>query len=160
MRPIAVAVATVHMELFLQTPDGDSASEPLVIGGNTRAFGGMDRSWESLGWAGAFSYSVFLRASVGPYDIQHMLLVGKFNKNYPRTASASLYYDRRLVCALRAVRYFDDYAANTGDGDTMVIARLPEGEDLPVIFRHPNFGYPLEVRKEDTKLHTQSKQTL
>ncbi|CAI6092130.1 unnamed protein product [Clonostachys chloroleuca] len=152
--------ATVHMELFFQTPDGDSTSKPLIIGGNTRAFGGMDRSWESLGLAGAFSDSVFLRARVGPYDIQHMLLIGKPNKNYPQTASASLYYDGRLVCAPRAVRYLNDYAANTRDGNTMVIARLSEGEDRPAVFRHPNFGCHLEFRKGDTKLHAQSKQTI
>ncbi|VUC37643.1 unnamed protein product [Clonostachys rosea] len=148
MRPIAAADATVHMEFFFQTPEGDVSSKPLEIGGNTRAFGGMDRSWESLGWAGAFSDSVFLRAKVGPYDLQNMLLVGKSNKNYPLSASASLYCDGKLVCAPRSVRYAGDDGANREDGDAMIITRLLEGEGLPAVFRHQNVGYRLEFRSK------------
>ena len=154
MRSIAKAAATVDMVFTSPSADGESTTErPLVIGKDENpAFGGVDRSWESVGWTQAVTDSVFLRAKSGPYDLHFMLLVGKAEQDYRLTASASLYRDGELVCAPHDVLHHTEDGITTGaattttggDVDTLVVKKLFGGEGLPAPFRHQNVGYQLE----------------
>ncbi|OAQ65534.1 hypothetical protein VFPPC_14837 [Pochonia chlamydosporia 170] len=144
MRPIAMADAKVDITLTSKTPEGQTTDRRLVMGAGERAFGGVDRSWEALGWTRGVTDSVFLRAKAGPYTLQMMMLVGKAEKSYPITASARLYWNSELICAPRTVIGVDEFASQAGDGDSLAVTRVFAGEGLPAIFRHRNVGYRLE----------------
>lgn len=150
MRPIAMADATVDITFFSQNPEGNQESRSMQFGKHERAFGGMDRSWESIGWAKAFSDSVFVRAKTGPYVFQIMLLVGKAANNHQLTAAARLYQDGRLICAPLTVLGADSGTTDEVDGDVLIMKKLFDGDGLPASFRHANVGYKLEFRSSGT----------
>lgn len=143
MRPIATAHATADLTFYSKSEDDKVTAKRMILEKDTLAFGGMDRSWDSRGWMKAASDSVFLRAKAGPYLMQFMLLVGKKDESYPLTAAARLYHSGKLVCTPACVLHPGQEKAGDIKGDTLVVAKLFEGEGLPAPFRHQNLGYRL-----------------
>jgi hypothetical protein len=149
MRPIATADAAVNLTFYSKNEYETIIAREMVMGDDERAFGGMDRSWDSKGWMKAASDSVFLRAKSGPYLMQFMLLVGKADQKYPLTATARLYCDGQPVCTPTRVLRPEEEGSEDTSQDSLVISRLYEGDGLPAPFRHQNLGYQLEFRSKN-----------
>ena len=152
MRPIATADAIVDLTFYVKNEDETITTREMVMGDIERAFGGMDRSWDSKGWMKAASDSVFLRAKSGPYLIQFMLLVGKADQQYPLTATARLYCDGQPVCTPTSVLHPGEQGSEDTSQDSLMVSKLYEGYGLPAPFRHQNLGYQLKFRSKTGRI--------
>lgn len=146
MRPIAMAEAEVDMTFHFEPAAGEVVSKPpqrMLFGREQGAFGGVDRSWESMPWTKAVTDSVFLRAKVGPYVVQVLRLVGRPEHGCPLSATARLYQDGKLICA--PVHVFGQKTSDE-EKDSVEVDKLFDGDGVAAKYKHKNVGYKITFR--------------
>jgi hypothetical protein len=157
LRPISLA--EVVADLVFHSAGMSETAKTTTTSESAREFkfvscrGGMDRCWTPLSWPQLLSESYFLRAQVGPYDMQLMRILSPGANGRKPYATACLWKDQKLVCAAQQVILPADLERPSSEGkrpaeDAIAIEKVYEddGGRLGVTgaFRDKNVGYIIQ----------------
>ncbi|KAG7287250.1 hypothetical protein NEMBOFW57_006757 [Staphylotrichum longicolle] len=123
MRPISLADARVDLvfhDVEMSNGSTDVVRDFKFVSGR----GGMDRCWTPWSWAQLLSESYYLRANVGPYDMQVMRTITPEAYGRKLHATARLWKNRKLVCAAQRVTDLRDLTGGALNEDVIAIEKV------------------------------------
>jgi hypothetical protein len=149
VRPISLANAKA--DIIFHGVEMDSGPPEMVrdfkfVSGR----GGMDRCWSTLSWPQLLSESYFLRAKIGPYNMQVMrILTPEFSGRKPH-AIARLWKNEKVICQAQQAVDLADLAGRLPDEDAIAIEKVrgtESGKGVTGAFRDKNVGYAIHFIK-------------